>query len=76
MKDFKKCCISSAVDGTVDDMLWNGSAEDGNVRSECEEDEGTDCEVGDNDSDWCIKCMQLIVKYFFLPGILFLGKLS
>jgi len=41
-----------------------------------EEDEGTDCEDGDNDSDWCIKCMQLIVKYFFLPGILFLGKLS
>ena len=24
------------------DMLWNGSEEDGNVRSECEEDEGTD----------------------------------
>ena len=41
MKGFKKCCISSAVDGT-DDMLCNGSAEDGNVRSECEEDEGTD----------------------------------
>ena len=33
VKGFKKCCISSAVDGTVDDMLWNGSAEDGNVRS-------------------------------------------
>ena len=25
-------------------MLWNGSEEDGNARSECEEDEGTDCE--------------------------------
>jgi hypothetical protein len=25
------------VDGN-DDMLWNGSEEDGNVRSECEED--------------------------------------
>jgi hypothetical protein len=43
VKDCKKCCISNAVDG--------------NVRSECEEDEGTDCEDGDNDSDWCIKCM-------------------
>ena len=24
----------------------------GNVRSECEEDEGTYCEDGDSDSDW------------------------
>ena len=51
MKDFKKCCISSAEDGT-DDMLWNGSEEDGNVTIECEEDEGTDCEDGDSDTDW------------------------
>jgi hypothetical protein len=27
---------------TDDDMLWNGSEEDGNVRIECEEDDGTD----------------------------------
>ena len=27
---------------TDDGMLWNGSGEDGNVRSECEENEGTD----------------------------------
>ena len=40
----------SAVVGN-DDMLWNGSEEDGNVRSECEEDEGTDCEDGDSDND-------------------------
>jgi len=33
---FKKCSISNAADGTDDDVLWN-------VRSECEEDEGTDC---------------------------------
>jgi hypothetical protein len=32
VKGFKKCRISSAVDGT-DDMLWKGSAEDGDVRS-------------------------------------------
>ena len=31
---FKKRCISSAVVET-DDMLWNGSEEVGNVRSEC-----------------------------------------
>jgi hypothetical protein len=47
VKGFKKCCISNAMD-----MLWNGSAEDGNVRSECEEDEDTDCEDGDSDTDW------------------------
>jgi hypothetical protein len=46
VKGFEKCCISSAVDGTDGDM-WNGSEEDGDVRSECEEDEGTDCEDGD-----------------------------
>ena len=38
MKGFRKCYISSAMD------------ED--VRSECEEEEGTDCEDGDSDTDW------------------------
>ena len=35
-------------------MIGCGMAlkEDGNVRSECEEDEGTDCEDGDSNSDW------------------------
>jgi hypothetical protein len=41
VKGFKKDCISSAVDGT-DDMLWDDSEDDGDVRSECEEGEGTD----------------------------------
>jgi hypothetical protein len=50
VKGFRKCCISSAVDET--DMLWNGSEVDRNVRSECEEDEGTECEDGDSDTDW------------------------
>ena len=52
MKGFKKCCISNAVDGTDDDMLWIGSEVDGNVRSECEGDEDTNCEDGDSDTDW------------------------
>ena len=52
VKGVKKCCISNTVDGTDDDMLWNGSEEDEGVRSECEEDEGTDCEDGDSDTDW------------------------
>jgi hypothetical protein len=49
VKGFKKCCISNAVDET-DDMFWNKSEENGNVRSECEE-EGTDCADGDSDTD-------------------------
>jgi hypothetical protein len=43
--------ICSAVDDTDDDILWNGSEEDRNVRTECEEDDGIDCEDGDNDTD-------------------------
>jgi hypothetical protein len=41
-----KCCISNAVDGTDDDMLFNDSEEDGDVRIECKEDEGTYCDGG------------------------------
>ena len=51
VKSFKKCCISSAVE-IDDDMLWDGSEEDGNVRSGCEENEDTDCEDGDSDNHW------------------------
>jgi len=51
LKGFEKCFLSSAVDET-DNMLWNGSEEDGNVRSECEEERGTDCEGGDSDMEW------------------------
>jgi hypothetical protein len=51
VKDFKKCCISSTVDEN-DDTLWNGSEETGDVRRECEEDEGTDCDNGASDTDW------------------------
>jgi len=53
VKGFKKCCVYNAVDETDDDdMLWNGSEEDGNVRNECEEDEGTYWLDGDSDIDW------------------------
>jgi hypothetical protein len=40
LKGFKKCCISNAMDGTEDVMLWNDSEGDRNVRSECEEGVG------------------------------------
>ena len=46
------CCMSSEVDEADDDTLWNGSEEDGNVWSECVEDEGIDCEDGDSDTVW------------------------
>jgi len=36
----------------TDDVLWNGSEKDGNVRSECADDEGTDCDDGDSDTEW------------------------
>jgi hypothetical protein len=51
-KDFKKCCISNAADGTDVGMLWNDSEEDGNVTGECEEDDGADYEDRDSDTDW------------------------
>jgi len=63
------------MDGTGH-MLWNGSEEDRNVRSEWEEDEGTDCEDGYSDTwlimvdrNWhalYIKCMKSNNKIFFL----------
>jgi len=40
------------VDGSDDDILWNGSEEDGNVRRECEEDKHVACEYEDNYTDW------------------------
>jgi hypothetical protein len=52
VKGFRKCCISSAVNGTDDDVLENDSEEEGGVRSVCEEDEGTDCENGESDIVW------------------------
>ena len=52
VKGFNKCYISSAMDETDDDILWNGGEEDGNVRSEYEGDEGTDYEDGDSDTYW------------------------
>jgi hypothetical protein len=52
LKGCKKCCISTAVDKTDDNMWWNDIEEDGFVRSECEEDDDTDCKNGDSDTDW------------------------
>ena len=71
---FTKCWISQAVGGT-DDMLWDGSLKDRNIRSECTEDKAltvkmkTGTLTGKVDRVWnalCLKYMKLIVKYFFL----------
>jgi hypothetical protein len=40
------------MDETDNDVLYNDSDVDGNFKSECEEDEGTVCEVGAIDTDW------------------------
>ena len=40
------------MDGTDGDMLWDDSVEDGDVRSKCMEEEGTDYEDGNNDTNW------------------------
>jgi len=59
----------------MDNKVWNGSEEAGDVRSEFGEDDGTNCAGGDSDTNCdivCIKCMKLIVKYFCLAEVLFL----
>jgi len=45
------CEGSNAVDGS-DNMLWNDSEKDGDVRSKCVEGEGTDCADRDSDIVW------------------------
>jgi hypothetical protein len=40
------------MDVSDDDMLWTDSEEVGNVRSECEDNEGMGCDDGDSDTDW------------------------
>jgi hypothetical protein len=52
MKGFRKCCISNEMDETDNGILWNSSEEEGNVRSECEENEGTNCEDENSGTDW------------------------
>ena len=52
VKGSKKCCISNAVDEIDNEMLWNGSAEDGDVRCGGQEDKGTECEDAVSVTDW------------------------
>jgi hypothetical protein len=52
VKGLEKCCIYSEMGETDDDMLRDDSEEDGKVRSECDDDEGTAYEDADSDTDW------------------------
>jgi hypothetical protein len=45
------CEGSNVVDGN-DDMLWNDSKEDGDVRSEFDADESTECKDRESGTDW------------------------
>ena len=42
----------ATLKGPMQWMVQNDSEEDRNASSECEEDEGTDCEDGDSATDW------------------------
>ena len=46
VKSFKKCCISGALDGSEDDVLWNDTEEDGE-----RENESTSTSSGHNSDD-------------------------
>jgi hypothetical protein len=49
---YRSAVRPTAVDGTDDNMLWNGSEEDGSVRSVRKKDEGTDCDDEESDTEW------------------------
>jgi hypothetical protein len=48
----KKCCVSNAVDETDDDVLRNGSEEDGNDRRECVRKMKAQTVEVDIETDW------------------------
>jgi hypothetical protein len=45
VKGFKECCMSNAVDGREDDILWEDEEEIGNIGSESDD-------VGNGNSEW------------------------
>ncbi len=51
-KSFKKCCISNALDGSEDDILWAESSDTNSVQDDYEETESESSEEDDEcDSD-------------------------
>jgi hypothetical protein len=66
LKGCKNCCISNAMDGTKDDMLWLWRWRQWHWLVKV-------------DRIWhvlCIQCMKSIVKYFFLNRCFIFGALS
>jgi len=55
------CKGSKAEDGTDNAILWNDSEKDVDVRSESEEDEGTDCDDGGSNTNWLTESYTLCV---------------
>ncbi|KAJ8386439.1 hypothetical protein AAFF_G00170360 [Aldrovandia affinis] len=47
---FKKCCISNAIDGSEDDVMWE-EAEPGDAQPENVSDESDDSESGPSDAE-------------------------
>jgi hypothetical protein len=45
-------CLVCDLEGGCYTMLALHIEEDGDVRSECEQDKDTDCKYGDSDTDW------------------------
>jgi hypothetical protein len=52
VKGVKRCCIFNAKDETSGGTLWNGTKNEGKVRSQYEEYKGTECEDKESDNDW------------------------
>jgi hypothetical protein len=58
VKGFKKCCISDAMDGKEDDILWEDEEEVETVGSENDDDRSGESEGGevgnceDSETNW------------------------
>ena len=50
VKSFKKCCISSALDGSEDDVLWNDTEDDGERGNESTSKEESSVDKSDDSS--------------------------
>ena len=51
-KSFKKCCITNALDGSEDEMIWNDSeAEEDDETSSDESGSGSESEMDEDDED-------------------------
>ena len=49
MKSFKRCCISNAMDGTEDDILWNEEATCQEEEAQSDDDDEDDLLFNDED---------------------------